>query len=97
MAPPQRQTSNRSASASHCSMPSDSGRPGLDDETFAAVRRAVRALPARYREVVVLRYLEEQSIDEVSRALGASKNAVEVRLHRARARLKDALADLVGV
>jgi RNA polymerase sigma factor (sigma-70 family) len=67
----------------------------MDRETFARIRRQVRALPGRYREVVVLRYLEEMSRDQTAEALGISTKAVDVRLHRARVRLKAALADLV--
>ena len=63
-------------------------------ETSAKVRAAVQALPARDREVVVLRYFENLSFGEIGAATGASTNAVEVRLHRARARLAEALRDL---
>jgi RNA polymerase sigma-70 factor (ECF subfamily) len=59
------------------------------------IRAAVQALPARYREAVVLRYLEGMPVAEVGRALGVSEGATGVLLHRARARLKDRLADLV--
>jgi DNA-directed RNA polymerase specialized sigma24 family protein len=45
--------------------------------------------------VVVLRYFEELSPDEVAGLTRQSKNAVEVRLHRARRRLAGALRDLV--
>ena len=30
----------------------------MDQETFARVRRAVQALPQKYREVIVLKYLQ---------------------------------------
>jgi len=66
-----------------------------DRETFERVRRAVRALPANQREAVVLRYLQGMAIEQVARVLGVRRNAVEVRLHRARARLKEVLRDLV--
>lgn len=66
-----------------------------DGERFSRVRRAVQALPVRYREVVVLRYLEETPTDEVAEVLGVSRSAVDVRLHRAREKLKDMLADLI--
>jgi len=69
-------------------------QPG-DRETFDRVRQAIRALPARYREVVVLRYLEQMPTEAISRILGISRNSVDVRLHRARARLKSQLAALV--
>jgi len=66
----------------------------MDSETFEGVRRAIRALPAKYREPVVLRYLQELPIDQVSRVLGISKNALQVRLNRARERLREDLAGL---
>jgi len=67
----------------------------LGPEALDRVRRAIRALPARHREVVVLRYLEEMPVAEVGRALGISAHAAEMRLHRARDRLREALSDLV--
>ena len=65
----------------------------MDSETFESVRRAIAALPTKYREPVVLRYLQELSADEISRVLGISKNALQVRLNRARARLREELAE----
>jgi len=67
----------------------------LERESFEQVRRALQKLPARYREVVVLRYLEEMPIAEIAEVLGIFRNAVEVRLNRARARLRADLAVLV--
>ena len=66
----------------------------MDNETFERIRRAVEALPAKYREPVVLRYLQQLPTDQISRILGISKNALQVRLNRARARLKENLAEL---
>jgi len=68
----------------------------IDDETFGRVRRAIKALPLKYREPVVLRYLQELSTDEIARILSISKNTLQVRLSRARERLKQDLADLIG-
>ena len=59
------------------------------------VRATVAALPPKYRQVVVLHYLEQRSVDDVARLLDVSKNAVEVRLHRARKLLDDRLRDLM--
>jgi RNA polymerase sigma-70 factor (ECF subfamily) len=64
-------------------------------ETSQRVREAVQALSPRDRELVVLHYYEELSPAEVARMTSQSKNAVEVRLHRARAKLAWALRDLV--
>lgn len=68
----------------------------MDDETFDKVRHAVQALPAKYREPVVLRYLQELSMDEIARMLSISRNALHVRLSRARERLRGDLAELIG-
>ena len=69
--------------------------PLLARERSARVRRAVRKLSAKYREVVVLRYLEELSPTEIGGVLGLSRNAVDVRLNRARERMRRELADFV--
>jgi RNA polymerase sigma-70 factor (ECF subfamily) len=66
----------------------------METEAFERIRSAVEALPAKYREPVVLRYLQELPTDQISRILGISKNALQVRLNRARARLKLNLAEL---
>ncbi len=66
------------------------GNP-MDKETFNRVRSAVAALPVRYREPVVLKYIEELGTDEVASILGISRNALHVRLSRARRRLKQHL------
>jgi RNA polymerase sigma-70 factor (ECF subfamily) len=68
----------------------------MNDETFDKVRLAVQALPLKYREPVVLRYLQELSIEETARILSISKNALQVRLSRARERLRQDLAELIG-
>jgi RNA polymerase sigma-70 factor (ECF subfamily) len=62
---------------------------GLEaDERVHAVRDAVSRLPGKDREVIVLHYLEGMRPADIADVLGASTNAVEVRLHRARAKLK---------
>lgn len=70
-------------------------RPAMDEETFAGVRRAVQALPRKYREVVVLRYLQGLEPGEIGELLGVKVNAVQVRLNRARTRLKEQLGNLL--
>jgi RNA polymerase sigma-70 factor, ECF subfamily len=61
-------------------------REGLD-----ALRRAVLALPRRYREVVVLCDLEEVDYADAAEVLGCPIGTVRSRLHRARALLLDKL------
>ncbi len=70
------------------------GQETIRDETAVEVRTAVRALPVKYREVVVLRYLEELPIERVAELLGLSRAAVDVRLTRARKKLAERLEHL---
>ena len=62
-------------------------------ETVANVRQAVLALPAHYREVVVLCELQEMSYAEAAGALGCAVGTVRSRLHRARTLLVGKLAE----
>lgn len=55
------------------------------------LREAVDQLPPIYREVLVLRDLEELNQEETAAALGISVNLVKVRLHRARMMLQKLL------
>ena len=64
------------------------------DEQTTRVRQAIAALSGRYREVVVLHYLERQSIEDIAALTGLRRNTVEVQLHRAKLQLEKSLADL---
>jgi RNA polymerase sigma-70 factor, ECF subfamily len=55
------------------------------------VARAVRALPRRQREVVVLRYLLDMNTNEAATCLGVSEGTIKSTLSRARAALSGAL------
>jgi len=61
----------------------------LDQE----VKRAIDALPAEYRSVLLLWATAELSYQEIADLLGIPIGTVMSRLHRARQQLKDALAD----
>ena len=75
--------------------PPQNGRSLLETETFTRIRKAVASLPAKYREPVVLRYLQELPTDEIARILKISRNTVHVRLSRARENLRQELTELV--
>ncbi|MEE8451641.1 MAG: RNA polymerase sigma factor [Thermoguttaceae bacterium] len=66
-------------------------RAAIERETRGQVRRSIGRLPPKYREVIVLHYLEEQSLDVIAALLNVRRNTIEVRLHRARSRLKEML------
>lgn len=56
------------------------------------LRKGIDALPAIYRNVILLRDIEEMDVRETANALAISEGAVKVRLHRARAMLQRNLA-----
>ena len=60
-------------------------------ETIDSVRQAVMALPAHYREVVVLCDLHEMSYAEAAEVLSCAVGTVRSRLHRARSLLIEKL------
>jgi RNA polymerase sigma-70 factor (ECF subfamily) len=53
---------------------------------------ALTRLPAEYREVFVLKHVEEMPYEEISALTGASVGTLKVRAHRARKLLRDHLA-----
>lgn len=57
----------------------------------AALNAAIESLPAAFREVLILRELEELSYDEIARIAGIPAGTVMSRLSRARALLRAAL------
>lgn len=62
------------------------------EELGGLLRAAIASLPPIYRNVVLLRDVEEMDIRATAEALGISEGAVKVRLHRARALLQRSLA-----
>jgi RNA polymerase sigma-70 factor, ECF subfamily len=62
------------------------------DEVRKLIQQAVDQLPDIYREVFLLRDVEELSINEAAEALKISIPSVKVRLHRARLMLQKQLA-----
>jgi len=61
------------------------------NELQARVDAAVLALPESYRSVLVLRAVEKLPTAEVAATLDLSESTVKVRLHRARAMLREGL------
>lgn len=53
---------------------------------------ALQSLPAHYCAIVLLRDVEERTIDEIGAELGLTREAVKVRLHRARVLLREYLS-----
>jgi RNA polymerase sigma factor (sigma-70 family) len=66
--------------------------PGLEEEGLLEIREALFALPAHFREVLLLRYFVQLSEEEVAEALGVRVGTVKSRSARAR----KALLELLG-
>ncbi|MBS0355465.1 MAG: sigma-70 family RNA polymerase sigma factor [Proteobacteria bacterium] len=82
-------------------VPPDSRGATPETELWHAYRRqavdaAIRALEPPYREVIVLRELEDLSYAEIAQVAAIPIGTVMSRLSRARAALRTALADLLG-
>lgn len=60
------------------------------------IRAAVEELPLIYREVFVLRTMNELDTEETARQLCVSEQVVKVRLHRARMMLQKRLVGEIG-
>jgi len=57
-----------------------------------ALKQALASLPLKYREVLILRDIQNLSIEETAEILGISEGNVKTRLLRARLQMRDALA-----
>ena len=66
----------------------------LMEERREAVRRSMEQLPDRDREILLLKYSEGLSYEQIAERLGQSPSAVQSRLHRARGRLRKQLLAL---
>jgi RNA polymerase sigma-70 factor (ECF subfamily) len=64
-------------------------------EDARAIQQAIYSLPLKYREVLVLRHLQDLSYIEISNILKLPQGTVKIRLYRAREQLKKILADSV--
>lgn len=66
----------------------------LADERKMLVRQALQTLNARDAEIMLLKYSEDWSYQQLAEHLGLSVSAVEARLHRARQKMRQALCRL---
>ena len=64
-----------------------------EEESGRAVLEAVLSLPEKYRAPVHLYYYEGYSQKEIAEILGLRLTAVQTRMQRARAILKEVLSD----
>ena len=82
------------------SEPTDPRAPdgGLEDrDRDLVVRGAVAALPAKYREALILFYFHEMDVTNAARSLGLPEGTVKARLSRGRDILRGKLPRLLAV
>ena len=76
---------------------SDRGLEDRDYDRHLAVRRAVGALPAKYREALTLFYFHDMDVTTAARSLGLPEGTVKARLFRGRKILRSKLPQLLAV
>jgi RNA polymerase sigma-70 factor (ECF subfamily) len=72
-------------------------RDYMDKERKEILEKAIQQLPEKYKTVYMLKEVEGMNIEETSEALSISKVNVKVRLHRAKAMLKNLIQDATKV
>ena len=77
-------------------LPDASAPEEVDDDRGTALRKEVESLPEIYREALTLFYYRKQSYQDMGRALGITPAAVNARLTKARAMLRDKMARAVN-
>lgn len=65
----------------------------LEGELLEQVSEAVGKLPWKFREVIVLRYVEELPYEDIAQILGVPVGTVKTYLHRAKLKLKEMLGE----
>jgi RNA polymerase sigma-70 factor (ECF subfamily) len=84
--------SHKRVEAAHSEAAPEAGAaPSLDAFDAAAIHRALDALGARHREVLVLHFLEDMPLGGIALVLGCPEGTVKSRLHHAKRALKEVL------
>ncbi|KYC88485.1 RNA polymerase sigma factor SigW [Heyndrickxia sporothermodurans] len=66
----------------------------MDYELQETIQFAIQSLPEKYRSVIVLKYLEDLSLNEISQILELPLGTVKTRIHRGREALRKQLRNL---
>lgn len=64
---------------------------GVDKMELERLRVAVEKLPVKYREIIVLRYVDDLSLQEIADLKAVSENVVSVRINRGIKKLRKIL------
>lgn len=66
--------------------------PSFADEDAAAIHRALSKIGLKHREVLVLHFLEDLSVEEIAEVVGCSEGTVKSRIHYAKRAMKEILS-----
>jgi RNA polymerase sigma-70 factor (ECF subfamily) len=86
-----RTTAERSLAEETDEVATTSDEPRFCAEDAAALHRSLATLETRYREVLVLHFLEDMPVDEVALVVGCPPGTVKSRIYHAKRALKEAL------
>ena len=84
--PPDAQPSESSGSPSE-------NNENQEDETYIAIREAIPKLSEDYRNIIILRDIQELSYDEISNITKLALGTVKSRINRARLKLRDIIKE----
>jgi RNA polymerase sigma-70 factor (ECF subfamily) len=68
-----------------------------EQQWMQTIYEQIESLPAKYRNILTLRHIQEQSYEEISKTLAISINNVKTQLFRARAMLRERIQGLEGM
>lgn len=77
-------------------MPAEDGRVFAYREHLSLrsdLAAAIHSLPPKYREAILLRDVQELSIDEIAQQLKLTRAAAKSRIHRGRTMVREYLTD----
>ncbi|PZE19532.1 RNA polymerase sigma factor SigW [Paenibacillus xerothermodurans] len=79
-------------------LPSEDDTPDdqvILSETRNEIRKSIETLPEKYKTVVVLRYLQDLSLQEISEVLSLPITTIKTRLHRGREHLRKKMENIL--
>ena len=62
--------------------------PLYSAEDVIRVMKCVHELPENYSSIIIMRYVNDLSLEEIAHVIGESENVVSVRIHRGLAKLR---------
>jgi RNA polymerase sigma factor (sigma-70 family) len=75
----------------------DTAKSGLERMEHAELHEEIHRLPEKYRQPIILCYMQGQTQEEAAQALGWPLGTVQIRLHRGRERLRTRLSRRTGL